>query len=555
MALIILSVADFQSSSSPFDPADDVIIRDAGEKISTLDFSAVDARGVDVLEGTSGVTLNVAQAKELAASNLMFGFGGMVTIVDSGANLATLTGHELNVLGDKRVNVMDATDDALELTISQYTFDFESDAFGVGLAPGDVVTVRDTGANFQLLWPWGWNFTSPYIDKLDVTDNVLRIGDAQAWYLADSNISFAAEDQITVEGDVASFSAVQIASLGDRGVDYFDASGDFALNADQANAIAGSGIGFVGAAEVTVADTGAALFSLSATAIARLADRGVDAIDATDNALTFTVAQFQALGPIVLSGDDVVTLLSDKSYVLPDGVADLILIKGACAGTGNSLDNTITGNSAANRLDGGLGADTMIGGAGNETYVVDHAGDKLVEVASGGKADRAYTSASYTLPLHVENLYARGTGALELTGTKLANVISGNAGDNLINGRCGSDLLIGGAGQDTFLFDTKLSKKNNFDEIADFNVKDDALWFDNAVFKKLGQGSESNPGKVSKAFFTIGDEAKDANDYLIYNKKTGILFYDADGSGAGKAIEVVKLDKKLKLAATDLFVV
>ena len=29
----------------------------------------------------------------------------------------------------------------------------------------------------------------------------------------------------------------------------------------------------------------------------------------------------------------------------------------------------------------------------------------------------------------VENLYARGTGALELTGTKLANVIFGNAGD------------------------------------------------------------------------------------------------------------------------------
>ena len=37
------------------------------------------------------------------------------------------------------------------------------------------------------------------------------------------------------------------------------------------------------------------------------------------------------------------------------------------------------------------------------------------------------------------------------------------------------------------MFDTKLNKKTNLDKIADFNVKDDSIWLDNAIFKKLGK--------------------------------------------------------------------
>ena len=75
----------------------------------------------------------------------------------------------------------------------------------------------------------------------------------------------------------------------------------------------------------------------------------------------------------------------------------------------------------------------------------------------------------------------------------------------------------------------------NLDTIGDFSVKDDSFQLDNAVFKKIGKA-----GKLKKDYFTISGKAKDKNDYIVYDKKTGILSYDADGSGSGKAIEFAK---------------
>jgi len=35
----------------------------------------------------------------------------------------------------------------------------------------------------------------------------------------------------------------------------------------------------------------------------------------------------------------------------------------------------------------------------------------------------------------------------------------------------------------------------------------------------------------------VGTAAADANDFIIYNTSTGALFYDADGSEAGAAVQ------------------
>lgn len=86
-------------------------------------------------------------------------------------------------------------------------------------------------------------------------------------------------------------------------------------------------------------------------------------------------------------------------------------------------------------------------------------------------------------------------------------------------------------------------------------MKDDTIWLDNAVFKKLGKGSLTKKGKLNKEFFVIDTKAKEKDDYLVYNKKTGLLSYDSDGSGSKKAIEVVTLTKNLKLTSADFLII
>jgi len=41
---------------------------------------------------------------------------------------------------------------------------------------------------------------------------------------------------------------------------------------------------------------------------------------------------------------------------------------------------------------------------------------------------------------------------------------------------------------------------------------------------------------------------------VIYNKKNGILYYDADGAGGGAQVEIAKLAKNLKVTDKDFFV-
>jgi hypothetical protein len=174
------------------------------------------------------------------------------------------------------------------------------------------------------------------------------------------------------------------------------------------------------------------------------------------------------------------------------------------------------------------------------------------------------TSSSVTLPEGTLQVTAIGSRNLRLVGNTSDNIIKGNkgnntidgaAGDDVISGGLGKDVLTGGKGKDAFGFETKPSK-SNVDTIKDFNVRYDSIWLDNISFQKLGKkGSLDQPSKVSKAFFTIGSSSKDKNDYIIYDNKKGVLYYDADGSGAGRQVEIAKLSKNLKLTSNDLFVI
>jgi len=122
------------------------------------------------------------------------------------------------------------------------------------------------------------------------------------------------------------------------------------------------------------------------------------------------------------------------------------------------------------------------------------------------------------------------SGIENVTGSNYADQLKGDGADNLFAGGLGNDILTGGAGADRFLFNAALGK-DNIDRITDFSsTQGDKIALDHTVFSKLtGLTNLSNQFRLSTQAAVGGD------DYLVYNKGTGELFYDATGSGSGTA--------------------
>lgn len=289
------------------------------------------------------------------------------------------------------------------------------------------------------------------------------------------------------------------------------------------------------------------------------------------------------------------------TFTLGDNVEWLTLSGSAAInGTGNALDNNLFGNLAANTLVGGAGddtlngatgADVLVGGTGNDSYAVDNVLDAVTELAGEG-TDIVYSTVSFALSDNVENLTLNagttGTGnalANIIRGSSVDNVLSGGGGDDYLdglagvdtlngeagadtllggngadtlnggadndslNGGLGTDTLTGGTGADSFLFNTTLGGSNS-DTITDFSSVDDTIVLDNAMFTGLSDGA------LAAGVFRIGSAALDADDRIVFNATTGALFYDADGTGAGTAVQFATVTAPVGgLSAADFLVV
>ncbi|ESQ73469.1 hypothetical protein [Asticcacaulis sp. AC402] len=158
---------------------------------------------------------------------------------------------------------------------------------------------------------------------------------------------------------------------------------------------------------------------------------------------------------VEFAGEGSDTVQAGLSWTLAAEVENLTLTGSAPVNaTGNGLGNALTGNAGNNALDGLAGADTLSGGGGNDTYLVDQAGDHVVE-ASGQGSDLILAGVSYSLAGRVvEHLTLTGNGNLKATGNSLGNALTGNSGNNLLDGGTGNDTLTGGAGDDTYYVQT-----------------------------------------------------------------------------------------------------
>jgi len=165
-------------------------------------------------------------------------------------------------------------------------------------------------------------------------------------------------------------------------------------------------------------------------------------------------------GDVVLEavGEGADTVFTAVSYTLGAGQAieTLATIDGSAATaidlTGNAFGNSLIGNAGANILNGGGGVDRLEGRGGDDQYIVDAAGDLIVELAGGG-ADSVRSTVGYVLPGEVENLTLAGGGTINGVGNALANTLTGNGASNRLDGKGGADILTGGLGHDVYVVD------------------------------------------------------------------------------------------------------
>lgn len=289
---------------------------------------------------------------------------------------------------------------------------------------------------------------------------------------------------------------------------------------------------------------------------------GADRLNGGANNDTYVIDN---AGDVITDSDGVDTVVSFLSgYTLAAGLENMQAGgTGSVNLTGNAAANVLTGNSGANILDGGAGADSMAGGLGNDTYLVDSAFDLVTEAAGGG-VDTVRITSSFSLSANaeVELLVSDTNSAVRLGGSELANTIVGGngrdvlfglGGNDVLDGGRGRDDLRGGSGRDFFKIDDRPTR-TTADRILDFNVRDDTVLLDNAIFRQLGKGTEDKPGKLNAAFFRIGDRALDRNDYLIFNPATDDLLYDSNGSAAGGVVKIADLNN-VRLTAADILII
>jgi Ca2+-binding RTX toxin-like protein len=189
--------------------------------------------------------------------------------------------------------------------------------------------------------------------------------------------------------------------------------------------------------------------------------------------------------------------------------------------------------------------EALAGGGFVVTYQSEAADDD-----SEGIAARIYgrgTSGADNVTVDASGVFSGFGGNDKIVGNTTANFINGGSGNDKISGRWGNDRLSGGTGDDTFYFSSKLSSTSNVDRIKDFTHDVDHLALSDTIFGALGKS-------VTTSEFRLGTAARDSNDYLIYDKPTGKLYYDADGKGGTKAILFADLKNGAVLDSGDFLI-
>lgn len=224
---------------------------------------------------------------------------------------------------------------------------------------------------------------------------------------------------------------------------------------------------------------------------------------------------------------------------------------------GDAGDDTFFSEALSNSFNGGSGSDTIDYSLRAESTVFN---DEAVTVdLSVGKA--------FTGPIRSESLTSIenvvGTELSdEITGSNGANILKGSRGDDNISGLNGNDQIIGGPGidfiagdggndkltggseQDGFLFRVEPTPANA-DIITDFKAAEDVIGLSTAIFGLPA-------GALDPSRLRLGKSATNTGHRVIYDKTTGRVFFDADGSGPAVAQLIVTVPVNVEITAANI---
>ena len=533
------ALARIQLASSTPTPFNDMIAGTAGDDIYDLSQG-----GIDTIVGTTGNDSYLFGAALTAADRIDGGAGGDQVVL-SGDYSAGLILSSTSLANIEGVRVLAGF--SYNLTLND-----------ANVAAGrSFVVIGDTLAAAQTLTVDGSAETDGRLALVGGAGNDVLIGGLGA----DSLVGGAGNDTLT--GGAGALNEL----LGGTGDDVYVVSniGDtvFELANEGTDEVRTALSAYrLGSNLENLTFTGAGAFSGSGNALAnRITDTAGTAHELVGglgddvyvvNAVGDTIVEFVNEGT-----DTVQTALS--SFVLGGNIENLIFLgAGVHGGTGNALDNALSLGTGFGTLDGGGGNDTLtagsggaselIGGTGNDTYLVTTRNDTIIEMGGEGIDTVNTTSSAYVLGSNLENLVFSGTGAFSGVGNALVNVITGGAGDDFLfglggndtltggngadflYGGDGSDTLTGGAGADAFVFQ---GGEAGVDTITDFTSGADRVLLNGSAF--------AHTANIAFISGTGAVAATTSDSTFIYHSDTGLLSYDADGNGAGVAIDIAMI--------------